>query len=171
MGYFGMTAKTQQLQIRVTPQQKATLRRRAKAAGVDLSTFVLAQALSPDGNRFVELVRVLRHDTKRSFALAELNDLLHACLPADFADTVGRTDANALSGLPPYVQNYVAAMTEQAAHQKSVAAPEWTRSIVPLETPHFATTLSSLHPHLLRAAPVPFKRRNIFVDAGVGARV
>ena len=166
-----MSAKTQQLQIRVTPQQKATLKRRAKAAGVDLSTFVLAHALPSDGNRFAELVRVLRHDAKRSFALAELSDLLHACSPADFADAVGRAEAGALSGLPPYVQNYVAAMTEQAAYQKGVAAPEWTRSIAPLATPHFATPLTSLRPHLLRAAPVPFKRRNIFVDASVGVRI
>lgn len=132
---------------------------------------MLAHALPSDGNRFAELVRVLRHDAKRSFALAELHDLLHACAPADFGDTVGRVETRALSGLPPFVQNYVAAMTEQAAHQKGVAAPEWTRSVVPLESPHFATTLSSLRPHLLRAAPVPFKRRNIFVDAGVGERV
>jgi hypothetical protein len=42
---------------------------------------------------------------------------------------------------------------------------------VPLAEPYFATSLKSLREHLLVAAPIPFKRRNIFVDASVGARV
>ena len=62
-------------------------------------------------------------------------------------------------------------MVEQAADQKHLAPPAWVRDIVPLATPHFATPLKSLRMHLLQAAPVPFKRRNIFVDAGVGSRV
>jgi hypothetical protein len=62
-------------------------------------------------------------------------------------------------------------MVEQAADQKHVAPPAWVRDVAPLDAPHFATRLKSLRQHLLRSAPVPFKRRNIFVDAGVGARV
>lgn len=62
-------------------------------------------------------------------------------------------------------------MVEQAAHKKSLAPPDWVRDIEPLSVPWFATPLSSLRMHLLRAAPVPFKRRNLFVDAAVGGRV
>ena len=166
-----MSTKSQQLQIRVTPQQKARLKRRAKAAGLDLSTFVLAQALPSAGDRFAEIVRALRVDAKHAFALAELNDYLHTCTSAEFSHAVVFAESGALRGLSPYLQNYVAAMTEQAAHQKGAVPPAWTRDIAPLGVPHFATPLAGLRAHLLRSAPVPFKRRNIFVDASVGDRV
>lgn len=65
----------------------------------------------------------------------------------------------------------MAALVEQAADQKHVAPPAWVGDVAPLETPRFATELKSLRMHLLRSAPVPFKRRNIFVDTGVGIRV
>jgi hypothetical protein len=54
---------------------------------------------------------------------------------------------------------------------KGVTPPTWAGSVEPLDRPHFATPLRSLRLHLLRASPVPFKRRNIFVDSSVGARV
>jgi uncharacterized protein (DUF1778 family) len=163
-----VTTKTEQLQIRVTPRQKAMLRRRARAAGLDLSTFVLTRALPPEDERLKAIVRALRDEATRRFALAELNDFLHACPGAGFAEAVEHLD---VGGLTPYLQNYVAAMIEQAAHQKGVAPPEWTRDIAPLDLPRFTTPLASLRAHLLRASPVPFKRRNIFVDATVGDRV
>ena len=62
-------------------------------------------------------------------------------------------------------------MVEQAAAQKGVTPPPWLREIEPLVEPHFATPLAGLRLHLLRASPVPFRRRNIFVDTGVGGRV
>lgn len=166
-----MTAKSQQLQVRVTPRQKALLKRRARAAGQDVSSYVLARALPEDADRFAELVRALADAAGRRFALAELNDFLHACLPADFADAVGTTEPPQLGRLSPYIRNYVAAMTEQAAQRKGVVPPPWTADVAPLDEPHFVTPLVRLRPHLLRASPVPFKRRNIFVDAGVGDRV
>jgi hypothetical protein len=43
--------------------------------------------------------------------------------------------------------------------------------VPPLDEPHFATPLRGLRLHLLRASPVAFKRRNIFVDSSVGDRV
>lgn len=163
-----MPAKSQQLQIRVTPLQKARLKRLADRAGFDLSSYVLARALPPEPDRFGEILRSLEDDANRRFALAALNDLLHACPPALFGNTVAGAKLTALS---PYLRNYVAAMVEQAAYQKAVAPPPWVQDITPLPEPHFATPLTSLRRHLLLSAPVPFKRRNIFVDAGVGARV
>ena len=76
-----------------------------------------------------------------------------------------------LSSLPAFLQNYVAALVEQAASLKQVPLPPWTSAIDPLERPYFATTLRSLKLHLLRASPAAFKRRNLFIDAGIGARV
>ena len=163
-----MTSKTQQLQIRVTPRQKAALKRHAAAAGLDVSTYVLSRVLPDEASRFAELLRHLQRESQRKFALAELNDLLSAVPSAIFADTVAHADLGSLS---PYLQNYVAAMVEQAAHQKQVGPPLWVRDIAPLDAPHFATSLLSLRMHLLRSAPVPFKRRNLFVDAAIGARV
>lgn len=163
-----MHAKSSQLQVRVTPRQKAALKRRAAAAGLGLSAYVLARALPAVSARFAELVRALHDDRSARFALAELNEFLGACPPAEFADATASAE---LDRLPAYVANYVAAMAELAAQRKGVAPPAWTASIAPLERPWFAAPLVSLRPHLLAAAPVPFRRRNLFVDASVGDRV
>lgn len=163
-----MSAKGSQLQIRVTAQQKALLRQRARAAGLGMSAYVLARALPAPVDRFGPLVRNLATAEEPRLILAELNDLLAGLTPAEFGPAVAGTS---VVGLSPYLANYLAAMTEQAAHQKRVDPPAWTRGVAPLEAPHFVTSLRSLRPHLLRHAPVPFKRRNIFVDSGVGARV
>lgn len=165
---FRMSTKSQQLQIRVTPRQKAALKRSAAAAGVDVSTYVLSRILPPEHDRFAEILRALLTDASRRFALAELNDYLHACAPVEFSAAVAQAPPG---GLSPLLRNYVAAMVEQAAGQKNVSPPMWVRDVAPLTEPYFATPLKSLRPHLLRAAPIPFKRRNIFVDASVGARV
>ena len=71
--------KTAQLQIRLTPEQKARLRQRAAGAGQDLSSFVLSRVLPPLADRFEAVLRALRQGgAPDSFSLAELNDLLAA---------------------------------------------------------------------------------------------
>ena len=163
-----MPVKSQQLQIRVTPRQKAALRRLAAGAGLDISGYVLARLLPPKAGRFRELATMLRDEADRRFALAELHDLLVGCAPVEYSDVVIQVDR---SGLPVLMQNYLAAMVEQAAAQKGVAPPAWVTDIAPLDQPHFTTPLKRLRWHLLQASPVPFKRRNIFIDASLGARV
>ncbi|MEP6732706.1 MAG: hypothetical protein ABJE10_18830 [bacterium] len=163
-----MTPKSQQLQIRVTPAQKSAMRRLAREADLDVSAYVLSRVLPADEERFAAILRVLHVSGDERFALAELNDFLTALAPARFATAVGRAKLDRLSLL---LQNYVAAMVEQAAGQKEVAPPVWTRDVAPLAEPYFATSLSSLRLYLLQASPVPFKRRNLFVDAAVGSRV
>ena len=163
-----MPAKTQQLQIRVTPQQKAALKRLARAAGRDVSSYVLSRLVPEGQGRFAAILESLSSAADHRYALAELNDFLAACPPIAFAEAVAVADLAALS---PYLRNYVAAMVEHAADLLHVSPPSWVRDVIPLEAPRFATPLRSLRMHLLRSAPVPFKRRNIFVDASVGARV
>ena len=163
-----MSTKTQQLQIRITPQQKTALKRQARAAGLDVSSYVLWRLVTPAPDRFAAILRLLESDTDHRFALAELNDFLTGCAPIEFLEAVARAQ---LGGLTSYLRNYVAAMVEQAADQKRVNPPTWCRDVAPLEKPQFAAPLKSLRMHLLQSAPVPFKRRNIFVDASVGARV
>jgi uncharacterized protein (DUF1778 family) len=163
-----VTTKSQQLQIRVTPAQKAALKRAARRARLDVSSYVLSRLLPPARSRVLEIVAALRRGDEPRPVLADLNDLLSGLAPAPFAGVVGDLD---LDGLSPYLQNYVAAMVEQAATQKGIGPPPWTRDIEPLDEPHFAVPFVRLRPYLLRAAPVAFKRRNLFVDATVGDRV
>lgn len=159
--------KTEQLQIRVSPEQKATLQTLAAAAGRDVSSYVLDRLLPSLAGEFGELLQALDGSNRR-YALAELNDLLTNCPPILFRDVVA--DGSPLPD-DPYMQNYVAALVEQAAGLKGVAPPDWVQLVGPLSEPHFATPMRSLRMFLIRSAPVPFKRRNIFVDSGIGARV
>lgn len=118
--------------------------------------------------RFAALLEALRAGGQHRFVLAELNDLLAGLTSGELCGAAEHAD---LSGLSPYLRNYVAAMVELAAHQRDVPPPAWVRDVEPLETPHFATPLAGLRLHLLRTAPVPFKRRNIFIDSSIGDRV
>ena len=167
-----MAIKGEQLQIRTTTAQKAALKRAAAAAGLDVSSYVLSRALPSREGQFEAIVQDLADATDHRFALAALNDLLTACPPVTFAATCELTPrgVRAFHALTAFLQNYVAAMIEQAAHLKAVAPPDWTREVAPLPQPWFASTLRSLRQHLLVAAPVAFKRRNLFVDATIGDR-
>ena len=156
------------MQIRVSPSQKAALKRQARMAGLDVSTYVLSRALPPAATRLKELLGLLANETTDRFALAELNDLLAALPSAAFGEAVEALDVKRLS---PFLQNYVSAMVEHAAHVKSVDAPRWARDVEPLDAPSFSVPFPRLRVHLLRAAPVAFKRRNLFIDATVGDRV
>lgn len=164
-----MAPRSEQLQIRVTPREKAALKRLARAAGQDVSAYVLARALPDGAGHFASIVAALRDDGNRRFALAALNDLLSSLARTEFAAVT--TDPVDLEGLSPQLQNYVAAMVEQTAHMKGVSAPTWTHNVAPLGEPYFATQLTNLRLYLLHATPVVFRRRNIFADAGIGARV
>ncbi len=119
--------------------------------------------------QFARHLEALREDDQPGFTLAELNDLLSGLTSEDLSVAVEHAN---LTGLTPYLQNYVAAMVELAAHRRCVPPPAWVRGVEPLERePHFATPLAGLRLHLLRSAPVPFKRRNIFIDSSIGDRV
>jgi hypothetical protein len=163
-------AKSEQLQIRVTPKQKAALKRLARRAAQDVSTYVLQRALPPDRIRFEEIVRALRVNDDYRFALAELNDLLSNVARAELVDAVTVAPSEILA-LTPYLQNYIAAMIEQASNVRKAPPPAWIRQIPPLETPHFVTDMPGLRLYLLRSSPVPFKRRNIFIEMSIGGRV
>jgi uncharacterized protein (DUF1778 family) len=163
-----MVARSAHLQIRIAPEDKRTLNRLARAAGQDLSSYVLSRALPDQQLRFEEVLAALARDRDHRFALAELNDFLTALAPVELPGAVAHAEVESLS---PFLRNYVAAMVEEAAHASDVPPPAWTRQIAPLEEPHFVTPLMGLRLHLLKSSPVPFKRRNVFIDASLGARV
>lgn len=163
-----MPAKSQQLQIRVTPAEKAALKQDARRAGLDLSRYVLARLLPPARARLLDIVGALRRGEDWRFALADLNDLLSGLTASAFTEMVDNLD---LRELTPFLRNYVTAMIEQAGTQKGARVPAWTLDVEPLEDPYFAVPFTSLRPYLLRAAPAAFRRRNLFIDATVGDRV
>ena len=76
-----------------------------------------------------------------------------------------------LSELGPFESNYVAAMIETTCVNRNIPAPSWLSKIAPLADPWFATSLTSLRVHLLISSPPPFRRRNLYIDSTLGARV
>lgn len=163
-----MPAKTSQLQIRVTPEQKRAIQRAAREKGSDVSAFILGEVLAQQENEFRRLTRRLSRSEDSSFPLAELNDFLTALTPREFFAAVRRPPG---PGLTPLLANLVAAMVEYAACQKRCSPPVWVRAIEPLQEPFFASALVSLRLYLLKRSPPAFRRRNLFVDASTGSRV
>ena len=163
-------AKTAQLQIRVSREQKAAIQRAARQSGMDMSAYVLARVLPAQGRRFAQLIEACRATRTERFALAELNSWLGTLSASELRLALCDPPA-ALARLTPFVANYVAAMVEYAGAGRDVASPAWTRTIPPLTEPAFGTTLMSLRLHLLTHSPAPFRRRNIFIDATIGAQV
>jgi hypothetical protein len=159
--------KTAQIQLRVTPAEKADLVRRARAAGLDLSAWMLHRLAPPERARFRALVRALAQSSDTAPILAEIHDLLHSLGRASVASTLEGID---LVGLGELEKNQLAAMVETVAARCATQPPAWVQQVKPLREPWFATQLQSLRLHLLSASPPAFRRRNLFVDATLGAR-
>ncbi len=135
---------------------------------MDLSAYVLSQVLSIPAAEFREGVSACVGATHPGFALAEINTLLSTFTAGELREAV----ASPLpAGLTPFLANYLAAMVEYACAKHGVAPPGWTRSIESLADPAFGSELQSLRLHLLTHSPPPFRARNIFIDASLGARV
>jgi hypothetical protein len=114
---------------------------------------------------FSELSKAVDSADRLNYPLAEMNDFLTEA-SADIIVNLPRpkiTDS--------YRLNYVTAMVEMAAHRVRVIPPVWTSAIEPLHEPVFIDPSLSLRPHLLTASPPPFRRRKIFIDSSIGARV
>jgi hypothetical protein len=164
---LGKSLKSEQLQIRVSGQQKAAIQRAAAKAGLDMSAFVLSRVLAGNATKFHELSAACIGPTAR-FSLAELNSFLSGLSADDLRDAVAAPPALRLG---PYFLNYVAAMVEQACAKCGVVVPVWTLTIQPLSEPAFASALMNLRLHLLTHSPPAFRRRNIFIDSSVGDRI
>lgn len=160
--------RTTQLQIRVSPAQKAAIQRAARRAGLDMSGYVLARTLSAPAEAFQGTVRACFDPGAAAFALSELNRLLSGLAPAELAAAIASPPP---PGLTPYLANYLAAMVEYACARRSLPPPRWTAAIPPLAEPVFGSSLQSLRLQLLRHSPPPFRRRNIFIDASLDAQV
>lgn len=160
--------KSAQIQLRVTPAEKAELVRRARALGVDLSAYMLERLLPPRALRFRALTRSLSAPETRSAVFAELHDLLATTGKHDFLPV---TELASLGRLPAVIENQLAAMVETRAAQLGVPPPPWVHDVPRLAEPWFASELLSLRVHLLTHSPPAFRRRNLFVDSTIGDRV
>src|SRR5206468_4452340 len=155
------------LQIRVSPAEKAAIRRAARRVGLDMSAYVLARVLPAPARRFQDLTGACADSHGARFALAELSSWLAGLGRGELEQAV----ASPPPALTPYLANYVAAMVEYACAQRGVTPPAWTDAIAPLTEPAFGSALLSLRLYLLTHSPTPFRRRNIFIDSSVGSRV
>jgi len=160
--------RSDQLQIRVSPAEKAAIRRAAEHAGLDMSAYVLSRALPSPALRLQACIADCAGPAPPSFALAELNTLLTRWTATELRDAIATPPSDTLA---PFLSNYIAAMIEHACERRSVRVPGWVRAIEPLAEPAFGSTLRSLRLHLLTHSPPPFRRRNIFIDATVGDQV
>lgn len=161
-------SKISQLQIRVSPTQKTAIQKAAKAANMDMSKWVLQRLFPPQAKRFQTLTQALTKTKQARYALAELNDFLSTMTRDEFSLAV---ENKPTAGLSSYYLNYVTAMVEHAAVQKGLSPPPWTETIPALDKPTFGTDLQSLRLYLLSHSPIPFRRRNIFIDATIGDRL
>lgn len=162
------TAKTEQLQIRVSSEEKRAIVSGARSAGMSMSDWVLSRVLTRNSVRFREMVYRLSVTKEPGYVLADTNELLTRLAASQLVEAVEEKPGTVLS---EYLSNYVAALVEQACMLKDVQAPEWAKEIRPLPKPVFATELKSLRMHLLLNAPPAFRNRNIFIDSSIGARV
>lgn len=155
-------AKTSQLQIRISPSEKAVLKSLAKAAGMSVSGYVLSKALPSEQREFEEKVEALRDASAREAALEHLASHLAGLSHDGFLQAVAGSGP---ADLPPVPESYAAAAVEREAARRGIAPPSWARALEPLDVAHFAWDLRSLRPHLMRTAPPAFKRRRLFVAA------
>ena len=162
------SARTGQLQIRVTPAEKAAIQSAARRAGLDMSAYVLGRVLPGNSAQWQAQLRELVRSGESRTALAALSAWLAGLAATELAAAVATPLPTDLS---EFHANYVAAMVEHLCASNGVDAPHWTRGIVPLAQPAFGTQLASLRLHLLAHSPPPFRRRNLFVDTAVGGQV
>lgn len=157
-----------QLQIRVCEKEKEAIRRAADRAGRDVSGFVMDRVLPPAERLWQEILDRFDGEGLDRFALAEVADFLARLEPAELAHALVCAPMDSVS---LEARNYLAAMVEQICDARNVPAPAWTRRVPPLEQPWFGSQIQSLRLHLLRSSPAAFRRRNIFIDTGMGGRV
>jgi hypothetical protein len=154
-----MSGRTAQLQIRVTPSEKATLKRLAASVGQNVSTYVLSRALPSADRDLSRILDELRTATEPMVALGSLARFLG---DLDSEDLESALSDVSLSGLSALTQNRVAGLIEDVAAARGVAPPPWAAGVPPLTRPHFRWGLASLRAHQLRATRVAYRRRNVF---------
>ena len=163
--------KTNFLQIRVTPNEKAIIERQAEARNQGVSQWILSQLIAKPLREFEDLMTSLENSGEvlsQRLIFAAVHDFLMNLGAGNFSRVF---ENNPLSKLDSEKANVVAAMIETFAHQKNLTPPSWLAAIAPLAKPKFFTQLESLRTYSLIHSPPIFRRRNLFVDGTLGDRV
>ncbi len=164
-----MPDKSTWLQVRVTQDQKLRLRASADAAGMDLSAFVLSRALGVATSEFDRHIAWMLSAPDSHVPFAECVDYLQtlpAARGAELAHKPRRFDE-----LSAQAQNLVCAWVEHRAALWGVRSPAWVLSVPALDRPYFGSELINLRPWLLLVSPTVYRRRNVFVERGLGWRL
>jgi uncharacterized protein (DUF1778 family) len=164
-----MAPKTTWLQVRVSPEEKARIRADAEKSGTDLSSFVLSKVLPPALSEFDTLVAWVLAQPDSHVPMAECVDYLQA-LPAARGAELAAMPAR-FTELPAWKQNLLCAWVEHRAALWGVRAPAWVLEVPALEQPYFGAEFVNLRPWLLVVSPVVYRRRNVFVERGLGWRL
>ena len=160
--------RTAQLQIRITPQEKAAIEQAARSAGLGMSSYVLRKVLPQRATEWNDLLREVVRSDGAKIALAALSNWLSSLGAGELHIAL---ETPPPSQLRPVTMNTIAAMVEHLCVARGVLPPQWTRAVRPLTKPEFGSTLTSLRLHLLTSSPAAFRRRNLFVDTAVGGQV
>lgn len=163
--------KTEQLQIRISPEIKASIRKRARAANMDMSEWVLAALFPPVTHEFQDLCAEIakqEQSSNRFCAFAALNDFLQHLDSNELARAILDPPE---AKLDEFGFNYIAAMVEHACNRKKIKPAVWVHDAEGLSEPYFGSPLLSLRLYLLTHALIPFRKRNIFIDSSIGDRL
>lgn len=160
--------RSAQLQIRVTPAEKAAIEHAARHAGMGMSSYVLRKVLPDRAAQWNDLLREIGRSDGARISLATLSGWLAGLGASELRDAL---EAPPPAGLSAVTVNTIAAMVEHLCAMRGVVAPRWTQEIRALETPEFGSRLTSLRLHLLTNSPAAFRSRNLFVDTAVGGQV
>lgn len=160
--------RTAQLQIRVTPEEKAAIEQAAHRAGLGMSSYVLRKVLPERAAQWNDLLREIARSDGAKIALATLSNWLAGLGTNELRSAL---ESPPPSELRPVTLNTIAAMVEHLCVARGAAFPQWTQTIRPLAKPEFGSALTSLRLHLLTNSPAAFRRRNLFVDTAVGGQV
>lgn len=93
-----MSPKNSQLQIRISPREKAKIRSLAKRANMGVSAWVMAKLLPPLAEEFRNILgRVAKVKTQK-LALAEMSDFLHRLSAYEFVVATAKYRTKGCSG-------------------------------------------------------------------------
>lgn len=160
--------RTAQLQIRVTPEEKAAIEQAAHRAGLGMSSYVLRKVLPERAAQWKDLLGEVARSDGAKIAIAKLSNWLAGLGASELRVAL---EVPPPAGLRSVTVNTIAAMVEHLCVARGVLVPQWTQEIRPLVKPEFGSTLNSLRLHLLTNSPAAFRRRNLFVDTAVGGQV
>lgn len=120
-----MEKKTAQLQIRVTPRQKALIRQQAQAHGMDMTQWILTRSLpSRQETLHTVLAALAQGEQEPDLLFGDIFNLLKDLSAPEFSLTLAR---------PPDIplkddhSDLLQAMVELAARQKGCLPPRWVR--------------------------------------------